>query len=126
MAFICPECLQNRLTITTRIELEGDSRSDDIALQLLDCASCGFNSIAVYEESRRGALDAESYDHYGYKISGEDFRSIQALLEPCSNLQRCDCTCPAHQRLNRCNAQGRWNALDEYQKSHFDMRYVES
>lgn len=127
MGFICPECLTSSLAITDRMELEGDSRSDEIALQLLACSSCAFAGIAVYEESRRGALDSECYDHYGYTMSGEDVRSLGALLEQCPNKDKSDCDCAAHQRFNRVDASGRWNALDSYQKkTHFAMRFVES
>ena len=126
MAFICPQCLQGSLKITERIELEGDSRSDDIALQLLVCSSCSFDGIAVYQESRRGALDSESYDHYGYAVSDEDFRAFCALLEQCPDRGKSNCDCATHRALNRFNESGRWNALESYdQKSYFQMRFAE-
>ena len=126
MAFVCPECLQGRLTITNRLELEGDSRSDDITLQLLDCVACGFGAIAVYEESRRGALDSESSDHYGYKISDADLQNLRVLFEHCPYRQKVNCDCVAHWALNRYDATGRWDALESYEKSYFAMRYIEN
>jgi hypothetical protein len=124
MGFLCPECLRGSLTITERIELEGDRRSDDITLQLVDCPVCGFAGIAVYEESRRGALDAECFDHSGWRIGAEEIRTLRALFEHCPDLQNSDCHCVAHWALNRYDHTGRWDALDSYEKRYFPMRFV--
>jgi hypothetical protein len=59
MSFVGPECHANSLAITQSIELPPDGRSDEISLQIVACQACGFAGTAVYEESRRGALDSE-------------------------------------------------------------------
>ena len=56
MAFLCPDCSAKSLIIAMRLELAPDSRWDEITLQTIACASCGFRGVAVYRESRRGAL----------------------------------------------------------------------
>ncbi len=68
MPFQCPECSTKTLKITHKLELPPDSRSDEITLQIIECSGCGFGGIAVYEESRRGALDDDSFDHTGYRV----------------------------------------------------------
>ena len=62
MGFVCPRCGKpGTLGITHAIELPAtlSPGSDELALQLLACAACGLHAVAVYEESRRGALDRE-------------------------------------------------------------------
>ena len=60
MAFVCPEChMPGALRITVSLQLPADSRSDDIALQIVECAHCQFKGIAIYEESRRGPLESD-------------------------------------------------------------------
>ena len=66
MSFVCPECRGASLEIGPRMQLPSDSRSDDIAVQVLQCARCDFRGVAIYEESRRGASD--SWQHFGYHL----------------------------------------------------------
>ena len=71
MTFLCPSCSRPDLNIIRRIELPPDDQWDEIAVQELACSAsgCGFKGIAVYEESRRGALDSECVVHTGYAMS---------------------------------------------------------
>lgn len=113
--FACPECERpSGLRIVEVIDIESDSHSDEIALQLVECAVCGFRGIAVYEESRRGSLDSECVDHYGYRMDEADIDSLTALISRCPRPRDASCECQTHIRLNRRNQYGRWNALDDF------------
>ena len=73
MAFTCPECgFPKALKIVLSITLPPDSRSDDIIVQTVQCDLCQFRAAAVYEESRRGGFDSESWEHRGYRIGEKD------------------------------------------------------
>lgn len=111
MAFECPECSAHRsLRIMARIELPPDSRSDEIALQIVKCARCGFAGVAVYEESRRGALENESFDHRGYRVGQAELAALRKTMRQCRQPgnRRCDCT--AHRELGQRDIGGRWIA----------------
>jgi hypothetical protein len=110
MSFQCPEC-RGALHITARLELPPDSRSDEITLQIVTCQDCGFAAIAVYEESRRGALDAESVDHRGLRIAAADLRALRAQIRSCPQPGNPRCVCTAHQALGRKDSSGRWAGL---------------
>ena len=71
MPFRCPACHQPSLEIVQSLELPADDQWDEIAVQELRCSgpACGFRGIAVYEESRRGALDSECVVHTGYVLT---------------------------------------------------------
>ena len=113
MPFLCPECSspQRSLNIQAKIELPPDSRSDEIALQIVVCSRCGFSGIAVYEESRRGALDDESFTHVGYRVSDEDVRKLRRMIRQCPEPRNPRCRCPVHRELGRKDSSGRWNGL---------------
>lgn len=83
MPFRCPSCDQPSLEITQSLELPADDQWDEIALQALKCSAtaCGFTGIAVYEESRRGALDSECVVHTGYAMSSPHIADIQRVAE---------------------------------------------
>jgi hypothetical protein len=113
VSFECPECSRaGSLRIVSSIELPPDSRSDEIALQVVECSRCDFAGIAVYEESRRGALDSESVDHRGYRIHEDDLQALKKAIQQCSKPRNERCRCRVHRRLSKTNASGRWNALD--------------
>lgn len=124
--FVCPECREvGSLNITSAIDIEYDSRSDEISLQIVECSACGFRGVAVYEESRRGALDSESVDHYGYKMDEVEIESLLALISHCPRPRDESCACQTHQTLSRRNETGRWNALDDFKPSgYFLMELV--
>jgi hypothetical protein len=109
MAYQCPECGRSgSLHIIHSIVLPPDSRSDDIVLQIVNCNSCHFNGAAIYEESRRGGLDSESWEHRGYRLGNRDLAHLKALIAKCLSRKDKNCHCPAHQTLGKANESGRW------------------
>jgi hypothetical protein len=105
------------------MELPADSRSDEITLQVVSCAGCGFAGIAVYEESRRGSLDTESVDHRGYRATPEDVAAVRRTISKCNNPRNPRCKCAAHTKLGRTNSWGRWVGLQALDLGpRFDMR----
>ena len=112
MPFLCPECSRRgSLKIALSIELPPDSRSDEITLQTLECSDCGFEGIAVYEESRRGSLGSESFSHTGYHLSKGELGNLRKAIRSCPDRKNWRCRCPAHRRLSRTDAAGRSVAL---------------
>ena len=125
MGFACPQCSENSLAIGRSIELPADSRSDEIALQMVKCESCGFRGLAVYQESRRGALDSESWEHVGYQINGQDLKIIVDLINTCHQPRDAGCHCLAHRSLRGQNDQGRWSGLNNFDvTSTFAMQRI--
>jgi hypothetical protein len=114
MSFECIGCGQFTLSIIASIEFPPDNRSDEITLQLAKCSLCGFEGLVVYEESRRGSLMDDCWDHYGYHIRPDDFQKCLAWIQSCPNPQQTDCDCPAHQFLNKRDSFGRWIGLDAF------------
>lgn len=115
MSFNCPKCQSvATLKINQSIELPPDSRSDEIALQLVVCSreSCGFRGVAIYEESRRGALDSEHWDHTGYRVSVEVFEKLGSTIARCPDPSRANCQCDSHQKLGGVSLSGRWQPPD--------------
>ena len=112
MSFLCPDCSAKSLAIILALELAPDSRWDEITLQTLACARCGFAGVAVYQESRRGALDSEIVHHDGYRVGGADLRRLERALKHCPapGDRRCDCF--AHRVFGNHDPSGRWNGLD--------------
>jgi hypothetical protein len=123
MAFYCPECNTKSLKIVTKIELPADSRSDEIAVQTLRCGRCRFAAMAVYEESRRGALGDESIEHRGYHLSSSELRDLRKDIKQCPEPRNPHCHCAIHQKLGARNEAGRWSAL-QHLRSHdsFELR----
>ena len=112
MPFVCPECMtRGTLKIAHSIELPSDSRSDEVAVQIVRCSRCQFHGVAVYEESRRGALDSESVDHRGYKVKAADLKSIMDKIKGCPNPKNARCRCPSHRSLGKKDSGGRWQGL---------------
>ncbi len=79
--FKCPECRHSTLKITHSLELGPDNRSDERAIQAIECANCNFKGIAIYEESRRGSLDSESWHHNGHKVPIEVFDEVKRAIK---------------------------------------------
>lgn len=112
MSFQCPACSDPRgLEITSRLELPPDSRSDEITLQTVQCARCSFTGIAVYEESRRGALDDESFHHTGYYVDSGDLKALKSRIDRCPDPGNPRCSCPVHRQFGTRNASGHWDGL---------------
>ena len=108
MGLLCPKCNRASLRICVSLELPGDCRSDEIALQIVRCEECGFRGLAVYEESRRGRLDAESVDHRVYPVDRHALRTIERQMKTCPHPRERSCVCPAHIALGRRSPAGRW------------------
>lgn len=109
MAFICPDCLTpGSLTIRHSIALPSDSRSDEIALQVVECAACGFRGAAVYEESRRGSLDSEAWEHTGYRVTDAVVETLIDQIRRCPAPSKENCRCPTHLALGQKDERGRW------------------
>ncbi len=72
--FKCPDCGKLALTIVKSLDLGADERSDEVAIQCVECTLCGFKALSIYEESRRGA--SESVNHYGYKIEAAQYQKL--------------------------------------------------
>jgi hypothetical protein len=114
MSFRCPQCaLPGVLEIRLSIQFQPDSRSDEIFLQVIACQRCGFQGLAVYEESRRGALESESWDHTGYRVGPGGLAAIVQAVESCPAPNNPACTCRAHRDLGGQDGTGRWQGIDD-------------
>jgi hypothetical protein len=111
MPLICPECHSNRLRITRRLELAPDHRSDEIALQIINCEACGFRGIAIYEESRRGALGSGSWSHWGYPAKASALRVLEQKMRQCPQPRNPKCGCPVHQEFHRAGPGSDWTEV---------------
>jgi hypothetical protein len=121
VSFKCPQCTTPKsLKIKHSLELPPDSRSDEISLQIVNCASCGFNGIAVYQESRRGRFGDESIDHIGYRINTQDLISLKTQINRCPQPGNPKCACIVHRQLGKKDKSGRWTGLERFQ---LDQRY---
>jgi hypothetical protein len=109
MGFQCPNCDKKRsLQINARIELPPDVRSDEIALQILNCSSCKYQGVGVYEESRRGTLGSENYDHYGFTLPKTELSALKAKIKRCPSPTNSCCSCSVHRELSKKDGGGRW------------------
>jgi len=130
MSFVCPECwgpecstIPGSLQIRASIELPPDIRSDEITLQVVSCSHCRFQAVAVYEESRRGRLEEESFDHTGYRVRKEDVTALRRLIGQCPAPRKSSCSCAAHRVLGQRDGGGRWNGLRQFDwEGVFPMR----
>jgi len=126
MPFLCPDCSSSTgsLNIKEKIELSADSRSDEIALQIVVCSRCSFSGIAVYEESRRGALDDDSFSHIGYRVSVEDQMQLRKMIQKCPLPKDRRCSCQVHHELGKKDSSGRWVGIREIQvNGEFELRF---
>jgi hypothetical protein len=121
MAFVCPECAAKTLKIASRLELGPDSRWDEITLQTVRCSRCKFEGVAVYQESRRGALDSEIVHHYGRRVGADDLKRSKRAIEACPDPGDPRCGCDAHRELNERDGGGRWIWLDGVRGEVFGM-----
>jgi hypothetical protein len=112
MGFMCPACAAPALEIGATLELPADGDWDEITLQTVICARCGLRALAVYRESRHGALDSEVVWHAGYRVSAADFASVAAAVALCPRPVDEACACAAHRRFGAQRA-GRWLGLSE-------------
>lgn len=113
MSFLCPECSTPKaMNITAQLELPPDSWWDEMTLQVVECSRCGFAAAAVYQESRRGALDSEAVNHEAYRVSADGVTKLKNMIEQCPKPNDCYCTCSSHRMLTTQDALGRWNGLN--------------
>jgi hypothetical protein len=113
MAFRCPQCAQpGVLEIAASIELPPDSRSDEVTLQVVACQRCGFQGLAVYEESRRGALESETWEHTGYRVEPARLASVVQAIESCPEPDNQACNCMSHRELGGQDGTGRWKGIN--------------
>ena len=109
MGFHCPKCeAQKSMDIVSRLEMPPDARSDEISLQIVKCNRCKFEAVAIYEESHRGALDSDAFDHYGYTIDQKQLKELKALIRQCPEPKNRRCSCDTHTTLKRKDSYGRW------------------
>jgi hypothetical protein len=112
MAFFCPQCgIRGSLAINQRIELPPDARSDEITVQVVLCSACQFSGLAVYEESRRGSFESDSWLHTGYIVAEKDLQMISQAIQDCPDPYNARCKCRVHSSLGRVDAQGCWVGL---------------
>jgi hypothetical protein len=110
MAYLCPKCTTPTLDTSEAIAFAADSRSDEITLSLLRCTRCGFRGAAVYEESRRGVLTAETWEYTGYRMGGDELAVLAEAIQCCPDSKNPNCRCPTHIILGR-RSYGRWVGL---------------
>lgn len=113
MSFICPDCSGSCLRIVSSLDLPADGWWDEITLQVVECPDCGFQGAAVYEESRRGALDSEAWNHRGLRLAEAQLRTLIDDIAACPDPRNPDCRCAAHQKWGRTDAAGRWLGVPE-------------
>lgn len=97
--FLCPVCQQKQIQIGNSVELQPKDRWDEETLQLIDCEACQSAGLAIYQESRQGALDRETVNHEGAFVPLSDLLSVRATLLLCPQPEARDCGCAAHREL---------------------------
>lgn len=112
MAFVCPECGSKGLEIAHALELAPDGYDDEITLQTVACARCGLRAVAVYRESRRGALTGEAWRHEGFRVTEDDFAAIDELMKGCPAPSDSRCGCRGHTTLGQKSGH-RWDGLNK-------------
>lgn len=124
MAFFCPDCKQDALQIEESLALAPDDGNDELALQAVVCSHCGLRALAVYRESRRGALDSEAWRHEGYRVRAVDYWAVREAMGACPARADTSCDCVAHRKLGAIDG-GMWNGLRRsgvMVNGMFDMR----
>jgi len=110
MQYYCPKCSTLSLEIFDIIQFAPDSRSDEIVLQLIGCPRCGFRGVAIYEESRRGRMSGNNWEHNGYRVGGDELTVLSEAIRCCPEPNNPRCRCPVHIILGR-RSFGRWVGL---------------
>jgi hypothetical protein len=110
---VCPDCHEIGLSVEETLCVKPSWMWDEILVQIIACARCRFRGVAVYAESRRGALDDEAVDHHGYRLPAPLLDVIERRIAACPSKRDESCTCIAHEHLGRTNAGGHWCGLDD-------------
>ena len=113
MSYFCPQCATGSVEVVCSLELPPDSWWDEIALQAIACARCDFRGLAVYEESRRGALDSEVVNHRGHWVAPETLSAFIEGVAVCPAPGDRACGCVNHEKWGRSDASGRWLGVPE-------------
>jgi len=79
-AFRCPQCRECTLKITDHLEIPPDRDWDEITVQIVHCTNCGLEALGVYQESRRGRLDSETWNHAAYRLNPTDMQRIAEII----------------------------------------------
>jgi len=104
MSFECPQCEAGSLHIGITLELPATGDDDEVQIQLLKCAACGFEALGVYRESRHGSLDdRESWHHDGYQVKASGLESLRRAIELCPGRKDRRCGCGTHASLAKCD-----------------------
>lgn len=109
MTFECPACKKGGLAIQLSMELMPGPDDDDVTLQTIACGACGFKGIAIYRESRHGALGSERWHHHGYAMSEKSLDAIMDALAKCADPRNRRCGCETHAALGGRN----WTDLSQ-------------
>ena len=96
MAFECTSCGDPTLEISFSMELPPQGDDDEVTVQTLKCAGCGFHGVAIYRESRHGSLGSESWRHDGYPVEDEALERLYEALLLCPKPRDRRCSCPTH------------------------------
>lgn len=84
--FFCPGCKKHdALMIKLSVEIPEHTVFDDVDIQSIRCNNCKKSGMGIYEESRRGNLQDETVNHYGYWLDTESQLNLDQLLESCQN-----------------------------------------
>jgi hypothetical protein len=119
MAFSCPECASPAsLVITSGLELAPDANWDEISVQILRCANCGFCGVALYQESRRGAFGDSLVVHQGYAVALQNFRILEQAIAACPSPGDHHCECRSHALIEQVYASGAWRGADTDQEGN--------
>ena len=124
MAFECPQCkAKDTLQIVTAVELGAAAAADEAMIQIVECAHCQMQALAVYRESRGGSLQGESQSHRGYPLAPGAMKLLTALLQKCPDRFKRSCSCKAHLELAQRAAQEDWSGFSI--KKPFAMKLAE-
>src|SRR5258708_19227413 len=100
MSYECPQCAAAALEIGVTIELHATRDDDEVQIQLLKCAACGFEALGVYRESRHGSLDdRDSWHHDGYQGKASGLESLRRAIELGPGSKDRPCRCGTHPSL---------------------------
>ncbi len=72
----CPNCSSFGAGIESSKDLGRNGYSDEVSIHLIKC-QCGSEFVGHYEESRRGHLNSESFNYWGYGFDDELLKSIK-------------------------------------------------
>jgi hypothetical protein len=86
MSLRCSNCNKPYLQITLSADIDPGYNFDERTIQIIECASCDFKGIGIYEESRRGSLDSESFNHIAYYSPIEKVKLLEKMIKQHRNI----------------------------------------